>query len=49
MQDDDAVVDVALAESAGDMSLHQRILGDIEQRILSGECDLPLRISSRLD
>lgn len=49
MQDEDAVVDVALAESAGDLSLHQRILGYIEERILSGEWPPGFRIPFEID
>ncbi|WP_245433450.1 histidine utilization repressor [Rhizobium anhuiense] len=44
MQDADQAVDGPLAESAGELSLHQRILGDIENRILSGEWQPGFRI-----
>ena len=48
-QDIDQAVDVPLAESAGDLSLHQRILGDIEDRILSGEWQPGFRIPFEVD
>ena len=38
-----------LAEGAGEMSLHQRILGDIEDRILSGEWQPGFRIPFEVD
>lgn len=44
LQDTDRAVKVPLAESTGDLSLHQRILGDIEDRILSGEWPPGFRI-----
>jgi GntR family transcriptional regulator, histidine utilization repressor len=49
LQDADQAVDVPLAESAGDLSLHQRILGDIEDRILSGEWQPGFRIPFEVD
>lgn len=48
-QDIDQAVDGPLAESAGDLSLHQRILGDIEDRILSGEWQPGFRIPFEVD
>ena len=48
-QDTDRAVDVPLAESAGELSLHQRILGDIEDRILSGEWQPGFRIPFEVD
>ncbi|MCV9966643.1 histidine utilization repressor [Pararhizobium sp. BT-229] len=49
MQDADPDVETPLAESAGDLSLHQRILGDIEDRILSGEWPPGFRIPFEVD
>ncbi|WP_311273660.1 MULTISPECIES: histidine utilization repressor [unclassified Rhizobium] len=48
MQDTDSAVAVPL-ESTGDVSLHQRILGDIEDRILSGEWQPGFRIPFEVD
>ncbi|OBZ95168.1 GntR family transcriptional regulator [Pararhizobium polonicum] len=39
----------ALVEATGDLSLHQRILGDIEDRILSGEWQPGFRIPFEVD
>jgi GntR family histidine utilization transcriptional repressor len=47
--DADPEVDMPLAEGAGEMSLHQRILGDIEERILSGEWPPGFRIPFEVD
>lgn len=49
LRDIDRAVDGPLAESAGDLSLHQRILGDIEDRILSGEWQPGFRIPFEVD
>ena len=49
LQDADLAVDVPLTESASDLSLHQRILGDIEDRILSGEWQPGFRIPFEVD
>lgn len=48
-QDIDQAVEMPLAENAGDLSLHQRILGDIEDRILSGEWQPGFRIPFEVD
>lgn len=49
LQDADPDVETPLAEGAGDLSLHQRILGDIEDRILSGEWQPGFRIPFEVD
>ncbi len=48
-QNADQAVDMPLVEGTGGLSLHQRILEDIEQRILSGEWPPGFRIPFEVD